>query len=97
MADENSKDSEAPPRTEAVPPAVPEASDSGISAWQPGTAGGSPPETPMPPSDAPGGETDIAAVRGRIAELQREIDRLGALVDGAVGKLSRDDGRGGGR
>ena len=82
---------------EAVPPAVPEARDSGISAWQPGTAGSSPPETPMPPSDAPAGETDIAAVRARIAELQAEIDRLGALVDGAVGKLAREDGRGGGR
>ncbi|WP_158044308.1 hypothetical protein [Skermanella pratensis] len=92
MADEGSKGSGAPPRTEAVPPAVPEARDSGISAWEPGTAGSSPPETPMPPSTGPGGETDIAAVRARIGELQREIDRLSALVDGAVGKLTREDG-----
>lgn len=92
MADEGTKSGGAPPRTEAVPPAVPEARDSGISAWEPGTAGSSPPDTPMPPSNAPGGETDIAAIRARIGELQREIDRLSALVDGAADKLAREDG-----
>jgi hypothetical protein len=86
-------------RTEAVPPKVPSADDSGVSSWRPGTAAGATPETPMPPADPDsgadiGGEGDITAVRQRIEELRREIDRLSALVDGAVGKLSAEDGGG---
>jgi hypothetical protein len=75
------------PQTEAVPPAVPGAQDSGVSTWEPGTAAGAAPHTPMPAPDPNAGEEDITAVRAKISALQREIDRLTALVQTAAKKL----------
>jgi hypothetical protein len=79
------------PRTEAVPPAVPGAQDSGVSTWEPGTAAGAAPDTPMPAPDPEAGENageeDITAIRAKISALQNEIDRLTALIGTAVKKL----------
>jgi hypothetical protein len=41
----------------------------------------------MPAPDPNAGEEDITAVRAKIAALQREIDRLTALVQTAAKKL----------
>jgi hypothetical protein len=79
------------PRTEAVPPSVPGAQDSGVSTWEPGTAAGAAPDTPMPAPDPEAGENageeDITANRAKISALQNEIDRLTALIGTAVKKL----------
>jgi len=89
MGEQQHPGSEDHPRTEAVPPMVPGAQDSGISAWEPGTAAGADPHTsmPAPAPDAAAGQEDIATVRAKITALQREIDRLTALIETAARKL----------
>jgi hypothetical protein len=90
MGEQQHPGSGGPPPAAAVPPTVPGAQDGGISsAWESGTAADAALHAPMPAPtpDGEAGQEDITTVRAKISALQREIDRLTALIETAARKL----------